>query len=223
MTLTMIYTMTIRKVLHLLPTTFALQRIALVCVAAAMIAVAPRATFAIDWIVAPSYFTHDPESGQRVTQYTPIGPVYSAYDPTYVKSGFRHSRSSLQVGGFSDHMFVVEEYGRPVRPFGEWQRPFRPYSVPYPLWGPPYAFYGYGDYPQGGYGRGGYGPGGYGPGYPGTGPYGPGGYGGGPYDFDGGYGGGYQGHGGSSPHPGGDHGDKDGHVHGDGGHQSKVY
>jgi len=213
----MMYTTTIRKVPHLLPTTFALQRIALVCVAAAMIAVAPRATFAIDWIVAPSYFTHDPESGQRVTQYTPIGPVYAAYDPTYVKSGFRHSRSSLKVGNFSDHMFVVEEYGRPVRPFGEWQFPYRPYSVPYPYWGPTYPFVGYGGYPYGGYGQGGYGPG-----YPGPGPYGPGGYGGGSHDYGGGYGGGDPGHGKPDGFPGGKPGDKDGHGKG-GGYKPKGF
>ena len=34
---------------------------------------------AADWIVAPSYFSHDPQSGQRVTQYTPIGPFYAGY------------------------------------------------------------------------------------------------------------------------------------------------
>ncbi len=92
-----------------------------------------------DWIVAPSYYTHDPMSGQRVSQYTPVGPFYSYARPDFVRSGFRHTRSSIQAGNSADHMHIVEEWGRPVRPYGEWRFPFRPYSVPYGLWGPPFA------------------------------------------------------------------------------------
>ncbi len=45
----------------------------------------------------------------------------------------------MQVGQSADHMHVVEEWGRPVRPYGEWRFPYRPYSVPYQLWGAPFA------------------------------------------------------------------------------------
>ena len=94
---------------------------------------------AADWVTAPSYFTHDPATGERVTQFQEIPPVYAHVDPTYVRSGYHHTRSSIRVGQTADHYHVVEEWGRPVRPYGEWLFPYRPYSVPYHLWGPPFA------------------------------------------------------------------------------------
>jgi hypothetical protein len=105
--------------------------------------------FANDWITAPSYYTHDPQTGERVRQYTPIGPFYTYAQSDYRKSGYRHTRSSLQVGQSADHLHVVEEWGDPVRPYGEWRFPYRPYSVPYPLWGPPYAGAWYGGFGYG--------------------------------------------------------------------------
>jgi hypothetical protein len=95
-----------------------------------------------DWITAPSYYSHDPQSGRRVSQYAPIGPFYQQTRPDYRSSGFWHTRSSIQAGGSSDNLHIVEEWGRPVRPYGEWRFPYRPYSVPYPMWGP--QFYGFG-------------------------------------------------------------------------------
>jgi len=92
-----------------------------------------------DWITAPSHFTHDPQTGERVDQYTPIGPVYTFARSDFMRSGYRHTASNLQVGRNADHMHIVEEWGRPVRPYGEWEFPFRPYSVPYQLWGPPFG------------------------------------------------------------------------------------
>lgn len=92
-----------------------------------------------DWITAPSYYTHDPATGQRVTQYSPIGPFYKFPRPDYRRSGYRHTRSSIQAGESADNLHVVEKWGRPVRPYGEWRFPYRPYSVPYPAWGPPFA------------------------------------------------------------------------------------
>lgn len=96
-------------------------------------------SLAADWITAPSYYTHDPRTGERVSQYTPIGPVYRWERPDYQQSGYRHTRSSLQIGRSIDHLHIVEEWGRPVRPYGEWRYPYRPYSVPYAAWGPPFA------------------------------------------------------------------------------------
>lgn len=92
-----------------------------------------------DWITAPSHYTHDPATGDRVTQYSPVGPFYTFPRPDYRRSGYRHTRSSIQAGGSADHMHIIEQWGRPVRPYGEWRFPYRPYSVPYPAWGPPYA------------------------------------------------------------------------------------
>lgn len=94
---------------------------------------------ATDWITAPSHYTHDPVTGERVTQYSPVGPFYTFPRADYRKSGYRHTRSSIQAGRSADHLHIVEEWGRPVRPYGEWRFPYRPYSVPYPAWGPPYA------------------------------------------------------------------------------------
>ena len=96
-----------------------------------------------EWITIPSYYTHDPQSGQRVQQYTPIGPFYVKPREDYRRSGYRHTRSSIQVGASSDNLHIVEEWGRPVRPYGEWRFPYRPNSVPYDLWGPPQAPFGF--------------------------------------------------------------------------------
>ena len=89
-----------------------------------------------DWITAPSYFTHDPTTGERVTQYAPIAPVYRAQNQSSV---YHHTRSALQVGDSLDIYHRVDAFGGNVRPYGEWQFPFRPYSVPYPYWGTPYG------------------------------------------------------------------------------------
>ncbi len=125
-------------------------------------------TSAGDWLTAPSYYTHDPVSHERVTQYTPIGPFYTYGQSTFARSGYRNSRSSLQVGTSADNYHTTEQWGPPVQPYGEWRFPNRPYSVPYGQWGPQY----YGGYPWGLYGPGiggGYGGGGYGGGYGGGG------------------------------------------------------
>lgn len=126
-----------------------------------------------DWITAPSYFTHDLATGERLAQFAPLPAVYVVQRDDYQQSGYRHTHSSLRVGGNSDQTHIIEEWGRPVRPYGEWERPFRPYSVPYDLWGPqpiygPVPYYGHGYAP--GYGV---------AGYPGAGSYGPTHHGGG--------------------------------------------
>ena len=126
---------------------------------------------ASDWITAPSYYTHDPTSGERVTQYSPIGPFYTYSQRNFVRSGFRHTRSSLQVGTSADHYTTTERWGQPIQPYGEWRHPYRPYSVPYDQWGPQF----YGGYPYRRFSSG-FRPG-YGGGFPGGGvvPPGPGG------------------------------------------------
>jgi hypothetical protein len=119
---------------------------------------------AADWITAPSYYTHDKMSGQRVAQYTPIGPYYYYQRADFMRSGYRNYRSTIQAGGSADNMHIVEEWGNPVTPYEQWRFPYRPYGTPYQNWGPPFGGLG------GGYG-GGYGPGGpyaypgYGPGF----------------------------------------------------------
>jgi hypothetical protein len=134
--------------------------------------------FSADWLTAPSYYTHDHSTGERVAQYSQIGPFYYYLRPDYLKSGYRQYRSTIDLGNSSDNMHIVEEWGRPVRPYEEWQFPYRPYSVPYQAWGPPYGGLGGGTgfYPYGG----GFGGGGFGGSVGGMYPYsGGGGFGGG--------------------------------------------
>jgi hypothetical protein len=129
-------------------------------VAQAVLAV-PSPARAIDWLTAPSYYTHDRVSGDRVAQYSPIGPFYYYARPDFLQSGYRHYRSTIQAGGSADNLHIVEEWGRPVRPYDEWRFPYRPYSVPYDQWGPPFAGLGnggFGPFPySGGHGHGGHG------------------------------------------------------------------
>ena len=109
---------------------------------------------AVDWLTAPSYYTHDRVTGQRTNQYAAIGPFYYYGRPDYLKSGYRHYRSTIQAGGSADNLHIVEEWGRPVVPYEQWRFPYRPFGSPYQDWGPPYAgLGGYGAFaPYGGFG-----------------------------------------------------------------------
>ena len=129
---------------------------------------------AADWNTAPSYFTHDKVSGQRVAQYSPIGPFYYYQRADFTRSGYRNYRSTIQAGGSADNLHVVEEWGNPVVPYEQWRFPFRPYGSPYQAWGPPFGGLGNGNggfigpggagvFPGGGFG------GGIGGGFPGGG------------------------------------------------------
>ena len=130
---------------------------------------------AADWLAAPSYYTHDPSTGERVNQYAEIGPYYYYHRPDFQRSGYRQFRSTIQAGNSADNMHIVEEYGNPVRPYEEWRFPYRPYSVPYSQWGPPFGgLGGAGGYGYGGGGYGGFPGGGFpGGGFPPNGPIGP--------------------------------------------------
>ncbi|MBB3208373.1 hypothetical protein FHS27_004201 [Rhodopirellula rubra] len=137
-----------------------------------------------DWLTLPSRFTHDVLTGERVAQFAPVEPPSTAVMPPLRTSGYTHYRSSLAYGQSADNYHQVEQWGDPVRPYGEWRFPYRPYSTPYPNWGAPYAGLSFNNiYPGFGQGYGGgiapVGPGGGGnPGNPGNGggagnPYGP--------------------------------------------------
>lgn len=82
-----------------------------------------------------STYTHD-QAGQRVDQFAEGVAPHSNERPDFVQSGFRSSRSSLQVGFTSDHYHTTEQWGGGVQPYGQWRYPYRPYSVPYGAWGP---------------------------------------------------------------------------------------
>jgi len=97
--------------------------------------VAHPAAPSVDWTTMPSTYTHD-ATGQRVDQYARGVDPEAVSEADVVRSGFTHTRSSLQVGFNSDHYHVTEQWGGQVRPYGEWRFPYRPFSVPYGAWGP---------------------------------------------------------------------------------------
>ncbi len=112
------------------------MRIAILVLAA--IVLSPLAQ-AADWLTLPSRFSHNPSTGERVTQYTKIQAPAVPQPSNFRTSGYTHTRSSLNYGQSADNYHRVEQWGDPVRPYGEWRFPYRPYSTPYPNWGPPYA------------------------------------------------------------------------------------
>jgi hypothetical protein len=89
----------------------------------------------VDWTTMASTYTHDPQ-GQRVDQFSSGVEPVAIERPDFVRSGFRHTRSTLQAGSSADHYHSVEQWGPNVRPYGEWRYPTRPFSVPFPAWGP---------------------------------------------------------------------------------------
>lgn len=109
-----------------------------------------------DWLSLPSRYTHDPLTGERVNQFAAEEPAFAPHVSNFRSSGHTHIRSSIQFNQSSDNYHRVEEWGDPVRPYGEWRFPYRPYSVPYPAWGAPFAGLGDGFYgrrgPRGGFG-----------------------------------------------------------------------
>ncbi len=89
----------------------------------------------IDWTTAASTYTHN-DSGQRVDQFAEGAGATVVERKDFQRSGFRHSRSTLQTGFSSDNYHSVEQWGPDVRPYGEWRYPNRPFAVPYGMWGP---------------------------------------------------------------------------------------
>jgi len=89
----------------------------------------------VDWTTLPSTYTHAPD-GQRVYQFVEVTPEPIFEIPANSRSGYRHTRSTLQAGFSSDNYHSVEQWGAPVRPYGEWRYPNRPFAVPYGAWGP---------------------------------------------------------------------------------------
>jgi hypothetical protein len=104
-----------------------------------LVAGAAQSAHAIDWLTAPSYYTHDRVTAERVNQYAAIGPFYYYGRPDYIKSGYRHYRSTIQAGGSADNLHIVEEWGNPVIPYEQWRFPYRPFGSPYQDWGPPFG------------------------------------------------------------------------------------
>lgn len=121
-----------------------MRRHLVLAAAIALSASTPRAE--ADWIFRPSYYSHDPATGERVTQFAPDPTPEVKIDPTYQQSAYRHWRGALQVGDSFDYLHVVETWGNGenLRPYGEWLYPYRPGATPYSAppygpWGNPYG------------------------------------------------------------------------------------
>jgi hypothetical protein len=99
----------------------------------------PRDACAVDWLTLPSNFTHSPQTGERVHQFAQVEAPPLVDQTTRVSSGYTHYRSTIQYGQSADNYHRVDQWGPPVRPYGEWQFPYRPYSAPYQEWGAPFA------------------------------------------------------------------------------------
>jgi hypothetical protein len=106
-----------------------------------------------DWLTLPSTFTHDPLTGCRVNQFAAVDAPPLNDQSALLSSGYTNFRSTIQVGQSADNYYRVDQWGPPVRPYGEWLFPYRPYSAPYEAWGAPFAGlnlgFGVPAYPQG--------------------------------------------------------------------------
>jgi hypothetical protein len=92
------------------------------------------------WVFRSSYFSHDPDKGNRVAQYAPEPTSYYRDDPSYMESGYRHYQYEIVgPGGSADRMHVVQTWGLGLmlRPYGEWEYPYRAGATPYGPWGNP--------------------------------------------------------------------------------------
>lgn len=142
----------------------------------AFVAAAPGHAVEGDWIFKRGRFSHNPVTGVRVSQFAPLPPVPASYSGNYQQSGYRHTNSTLRLGGSVDRTHVVETWGNGGQAFASaWL--WHPYDYRFGpqrgMWGgrhdrdrrpggrPDRFDYGYGGYPYGGYGGYGYGYGGY--------------------------------------------------------------
>ncbi len=108
---------------------------------AAAVAVVAATTITAEaaWIFSPSHYSHDPATGQRVVQYAKAATPFATVDPSYELSVYRHNHMAIRVGNSSDHLHVVETWGKgdSIRPYGEWLYPFREGATPFGPWGNP--------------------------------------------------------------------------------------
>lgn len=99
----------------------------------------PLPASAVDWLTLPSTFTHNPATGARVNQYAQVDAPPINDQSQLITGGLTHYRSTIQVGQSADNYHRTNQWGAPVRPYGEWRFPYRPYSAPYEAWVAPFA------------------------------------------------------------------------------------
>ena len=146
-----------------------------------------------NWLFMPGNYSHDPRTGERITQYAPSPAVEALPDTRSIASGYHRSRiNQFGPGGTVDTYYRVENWSNTPggldaqweRVNDVWQRSTLSGGFGYgsPAYGPYNQFHGRGGGFQGpGFGGPFYGQPGAGyPGYPGGGYPGPG-FGPGPY------------------------------------------
>jgi hypothetical protein len=149
---------------------------------------APAQPQSDSWIFAPSRYSHDPDTGARVAQYTAKPPIEPLPDQRAISSGYSRTRTVLRgPDGNVSTYYQVQNYGNARGGMdAEWERfhdAWRGSTVAggnFAAGGIGFQGNGFGGFPGGGHPGGGFPGGGFpGGGYPGGGHNGnyPGGYG----------------------------------------------
>ncbi len=76
-----------------------MMRLLRFCVATLVLFAAATSGSAASWIFQRSYYTHDPVSKVRIGPQATGGPYYSPVRGQYTRTGVRHLRSQIRVGG----------------------------------------------------------------------------------------------------------------------------
>lgn len=107
---------------------------------APLLAALGAASTPASWVFRPSYYSHEPGTGQRVAQFAANDPAYSRVGGEgYLQSVYRHNSTTLRGPRDADRMHMVETWGQGeyIRPYGEWEYPYRAGATPYGPWGNP--------------------------------------------------------------------------------------
>ena len=71
---------------------------------------------AVDWLTLPSRYTHNPSTGERISQYRKIQAPSVPQPANFRTSGYTHTRSSLNYGQSADNYHRVEQWETPCVP-----------------------------------------------------------------------------------------------------------
>ena len=91
-----------------------IRHLMIFAVASCVIMLGNAPATASHWAFRQAQFTHDPATGQRVTQYSESAPAYVRVDPTYQQSGqiWQNIRIRSENGGV-DRIRLFERWGDP--------------------------------------------------------------------------------------------------------------